>query len=111
VTGDQVWGLSGAVVSYFSIFGGKEQGVMVSLETPVCEFDAAVPDFELADVDGVLWTPERLRGEKGLLVMFICNHCPYVKAIRERLVRDLSWRMLMEFYGHQRGSGGRRGCW
>ena len=50
MTGDQVWGLSGAVVSYFSIFGGKEQGVMVSLETPVCEFDAAVPDFELANL-------------------------------------------------------------
>jgi peroxiredoxin len=96
VTGDQVWGLSGAVVSYFSIFGGKEQGVMVSLETPVCEFDAAVPDFELADVDGVLWTPERLRGEKGLLVMFICNHCPYVKAIRERLVRDTAALKAME---------------
>lgn len=61
---------------------------MVSLETPVCEFDRPIVDFELPDVDGKLWTPETLRGEKGLLVMFICNHCPYVKAIRERLVRD-----------------------
>ncbi len=61
---------------------------MVSLETPVCEFDKAIPDFELPDVHGVLWSPEKLKGEKGLLVMFICNHCPYVKAIRERLVRD-----------------------
>ena len=39
-------------------------------------------------MDGKLWTLEQCRGEKGLLVMFICNHCPYVKAIRDRLVRD-----------------------
>lgn len=61
---------------------------MVSLETPVCEFDKPVVDFSLPGVDGKIWTPEAARGEKGLLVMFICNHCPYVKAIRDRLVRD-----------------------
>ncbi len=61
---------------------------MVSLETPVCEFDRAIPSFELADVYGDLWTPERAQGERGLLVMFICNHCPYVKAVRDRIVRD-----------------------
>ena len=42
----------------------------------------------LPGVDGRTWTLEQCRGEKGLLVMFICNHCPYVKAVRERLVRD-----------------------
>ena len=61
---------------------------MVSLETPVCEFDKHVVDFSLPGVDGEIWTPEKARGENGLLVMFICNHCPYVKAIRDRLVRD-----------------------
>ena len=61
---------------------------MVSMETPVCEFGAATPDFVLSDLYGKRWTPERLKGERGLLVMFICNHCPYVKAVRERLVRD-----------------------
>jgi peroxiredoxin len=61
---------------------------MVSLETPVCEFDKAIPDFELPDLYGKRWSPQQLKGERGLLVMFICNHCPYVKAIRERLVRD-----------------------
>lgn len=61
---------------------------MVSLETPVCEFGKPAVDFSLPDVDGKLWTLEQCSGEKGLLVMFICNHCPYVKAIRERLVRD-----------------------
>ena len=61
---------------------------MVSLETPVCEFDKPVVDFSLPGVDGKIWTPESSRGENGLLVMFICNHCPYVKSIRERIVRD-----------------------
>ncbi len=61
---------------------------MASLETPVCDFDKEIVDFSLPGVDGEVWTVNRCRGEKGLLVMFICNHCPYVKAIRERLVRD-----------------------
>lgn len=63
---------------------------MVSLETPVCDFDRPIVDFSLPGVDGKIWTPETVRGENGLLVMFICNHCPYVKAIRERMVRDTS---------------------
>jgi len=61
---------------------------MVSLETPVCEFDKAAIDFSLPGVDGKEWSLADCAGDKGLLVMFICNHCPYVKAIRERLVRD-----------------------
>jgi peroxiredoxin len=68
---------------------------MVSLETPVCEFEKPVVDFELPGIDGEIWTPERARGENGLLVMFICNHCPYVKSIRDRIVRDS--RELMEY--------------
>jgi peroxiredoxin len=68
---------------------------MVSLETPVCEFGKPIVDFSLPGVDGKIWTPETARGEKGLLVMFICNHCPYVKSIRERIVRDA--RELMEY--------------
>ena len=61
---------------------------MVSLETPVCEFGKPAVDFALPGVDGKIWTLNDCRGEKGLLVMFICNHCPYVKAVRERIVRD-----------------------
>ena len=67
---------------------------MVSLETPVCEFGKLVVGFSLPGVDGKIWTAESARGEKGLLVMFICNHCPYVKSIRERIVRDA--RELMD---------------
>jgi len=61
---------------------------MVSLQTPVCDFGRPAVDFSLPGVDGRTWTLGQCRGEKGLLVMFICNHCPYVKAVRERLVRD-----------------------
>jgi peroxiredoxin len=67
---------------------------MVSLETPVCDFDRDIVDFSLPGVDGKSRDVESCRGENGLLVMFICNHCPYVKAIRERIVRDT--RELMQ---------------
>lgn len=61
---------------------------MVSLETPICSFGAPAIDFTLPGTDGKVWTLDQCRGDKGLLVMFICNHCPYVKSIRDRLVRD-----------------------
>lgn len=63
---------------------------MVRLETPVCNFGQVAIYFSLRDVDGRLWTLEECCGEKGLLVMFICNHCPYVKAIQHRLVNDMA---------------------
>ena len=63
---------------------------MVSLVTPVCEFDLPALDFSLPGVDGKTWSLQDCRGEKGLLIMFICNHCPYVKAIRERIIRDVN---------------------
>jgi peroxiredoxin len=60
----------------------------MALETPVCEFGLPAVDFSLPGTDGKIWTLDECRGENGLLVMFICNHCPYVQAIMERLVRD-----------------------
>ena len=62
---------------------------MASLETPVCDFGWKAVDFDLPGVDGKRYTLASVIGEKGLLVMFICNHCPYVKAIRNRIVRDI----------------------
>lgn len=62
---------------------------MVSLQTPVCDFGWKAPDFNLLGVDGKRYSLADVMGERGLLVMFICNHCPYVKAIRPRLVADL----------------------
>jgi peroxiredoxin len=61
---------------------------MVRTETPICEFGTKAPDFSLPGVDGEIWTLDRCRGDRGLLVMFICNHCPYVKAIQDRIARD-----------------------
>jgi len=61
---------------------------MVSLEPPICDFGVPAPDFSLPGTDGKVWSQEQCRGANGLLVMFICNHCPYVKAILDRIVRD-----------------------
>ncbi len=70
---------------------------MVSLTTPVCEFDKNAIDFNLPGVDGQDWNLQKAKGENGLLVMFICNHCPYVKAIHKRLVEDT--RTLRDEFG------------
>jgi peroxiredoxin len=61
---------------------------MVSLETPLCNFGWRAVDFALPGTDGKQYSIADVRGQNGLLVMFICNHCPYVKAVRERLVHD-----------------------
>jgi len=61
---------------------------MVRTETPICEFGTAAPDFTLTGVDGKKWSLTDCAGEGGTLIMFICNHCPYVRAIIDRLVRD-----------------------
>lgn len=61
---------------------------MALVETPLCDFGAPAIDFALQGVDGRVWTLADCRGPKGLLVMFLSNHCPYVKAIQDRLVRD-----------------------
>lgn len=61
---------------------------MVSTTTPLCDFGWQAIPFDLAGTDGRRHTLESARGPSGLLVMFICNHCPYVKAILPRLLRD-----------------------
>lgn len=61
---------------------------MVSLNPPVCDFGAKAPDFKLLGVEGKTWTLQECMGRNGLLVMFICNHCPYVKAVHARILRD-----------------------
>ncbi|MGH8748685.1 MAG: thioredoxin family protein [Burkholderiales bacterium] len=61
---------------------------MVSLNTSVCDFGRQAVDFDLPGVDGKRHSLADARGPNGLLVMFICNHCPYVKAVIDRIVRD-----------------------
>ena len=55
---------------------------------PLCDFGWKASPFRLPGVDGKRYKLDSVRGKHGLLVMFICNHCPYVKSIRERILRD-----------------------
>jgi peroxiredoxin len=66
----------------------KPGETMVSTTTPVCDFGRPAIDFDLPGTDGERCSLASTRGPKGLLVMFICNHCPYVKAVIHRLIRD-----------------------
>jgi peroxiredoxin len=61
---------------------------MALTQTPEPAIGAPIPDFRLPATDGRTLALSDVRGARGTLVMFICNHCPYVKAIRERLVDD-----------------------
>ena len=64
--------------------------IMVALETPVCDFGWKAPEFNLIGIDNKLYSFQDIRGPKGTLVMFICNHCPYVKSVIHRIVEDVT---------------------
>ena len=61
---------------------------MPLLKTPVCDFGKKADSFKLKSIKNELISLNDVRGEKATLIMFICNHCPYVKAIIEDLVKD-----------------------
>ena len=61
---------------------------MVLKETPTCNFDEKAFDFKLIGTDEKIWTLTDCAGTNGTLVMFICNHCPYVKAVIKDIVED-----------------------
>jgi peroxiredoxin len=61
----------------------------MAVETPICDFGRKAVEFSLEGVDGRTYSLSDVKGPKGTLVMFICNHCPYVKAVIDRLVRDV----------------------
>ncbi|TFF27777.1 thioredoxin family protein [Jiella endophytica] len=60
----------------------------MAAQPPVCAFGWPALDAELPGVDGKTHRLFECRGDNGLLIAFICNHCPYVKAVIGRLVRD-----------------------
>ncbi len=62
----------------------------MAISAPLGNLGWKAPDFELTDTFGAYKTLETLRGPKGLVLMFICNHCPYVKAIIDRICRDVT---------------------
>ena len=61
---------------------------MALLDTPICDFGRPMPGFALRDPEGREHRMADHLGEKGLLVAFLCNHCPYVKAVADRLAAD-----------------------
>ncbi len=63
---------------------------MPALETPICDFGTPAVPFVLPGTDGRTWTLDAIAGPNGTLVMFICNHCPYVRTIVDRLVEDVT---------------------
>jgi peroxiredoxin len=58
----------------------------MAVETPPPELGAACPDFRLPAVDGKTYARDDFRDKPVLVVMFICNHCPYVKAVEDRII-------------------------
>jgi len=61
----------------------------MAVETPICDFGWPAPGFRLPGIDGREYSLDEVRGPKGTLILFICNHCPYVQAVADRLVRDV----------------------
>lgn len=68
---------------------------MVLLKSTEIPLGSAAPDFKLPSVDGKTYSLADFRGAKALLVMFICNHCPYVVAVEDRIIQ------LQREYGHK----------
>ena len=58
------------------------------IQTPICDFGQKAHDFKLKSTDNKIISLADVKGENGTLIMFICNHCPYVKAIIKELVND-----------------------
>lgn len=61
----------------------------MAVQPPICDFGWKAPDFTLPGVDGKTYRLADIKGENGTLVIFMCNHCPYVLAILDRLIRDV----------------------
>ena len=64
--------------------------IMVALETPICDFGWKAPEFNLIGIDNKYYSFQDIKGPNGTLVMFICNHCPYVKSVIHRIVEDVT---------------------
>ena len=58
------------------------------IKTPICDFGKKADNFELKSTENKITSLNDIKGENGTLIMFICNHCPYVKAVIEDIVDD-----------------------
>ena len=61
---------------------------MVALTTPKVEIGWKAKDFNLLSIDGNYYNLEKVKEKNGLVVAFICNHCPYVKAIASKIAKE-----------------------
>ena len=61
---------------------------MTLTKTPICDFGKKAESFELKSTENKIITLNDAKGQNGTLIMFICNHCPYVKAVIEDIVND-----------------------
>lgn len=61
---------------------------MTLTKTPICDFGKKAENFELKSTENKIITLNDAKGQNGTLIMFICNHCPYVKAVIEDIVND-----------------------
>ena len=61
------------------------------IQTPICDFGQKAHDFKLKSTDNKIISLDDIKGENGTLIMFICNHCPYVQAIINFLVEDAKY--------------------
>ena len=61
---------------------------MALTKTPICDFGKKADYFELKSIDNKIISLNDVKGENGTLIMFICNHCPYVKAVTKDIVED-----------------------
>lgn len=60
----------------------------MAVSPPVCDFGWKAPGFTLPGTDGCDWSLDQIAGPRGTLIMFICNHCPYVQSVLDRIIRD-----------------------
>ena len=60
----------------------------MAVTPPVCDFGWQAPDFSLPGTDGQNHTLADVSGPDGTLIIFMCNHCPYVRAVLDRIIRD-----------------------
>ena len=59
------------------------------IKTPICNFGEKAKDFNLLSIDNENISLNDVKGKNGTLIMFICNHCPYVKAVIKEIVEDV----------------------
>ena len=64
---------------------------MTLTETPICNFGEKAKNFDLTSTENKKTSLDNIKGKNGTLIMFICNHCPYVKAVIKDIVKDAKY--------------------